>query len=133
MKKNYVFDSYAFLAFFQLQKGHETISSMLTEISAGSAEGYMSVINLGEIFYMGYRKLGGVRANQGIKTILTMNIDMVNVNLEMSIQAAKLKATYKISYADAFAAALTQTKNGILITGDPEFKALEKIIKIRFI
>ena len=45
-------------------------------------------------------------------------------------QAALFKATHKMSYADCFAAALAKQKNAELITGDPEFKALEKDIKI---
>jgi hypothetical protein len=40
-----------------------------------------------------------------------------------------------MSYADTFAAALSQTHNAILLTGDPEFKALEKqkLLKIKWL
>jgi predicted nucleic acid-binding protein len=38
-----------------------------------------------------------------------------------------------MSYADAFAAALAKIKNAELVTGDPEFKALEKEIKINWL
>ena len=44
--------------------------------------------------------------------------------------AADFKARYKLSLADAFAAALAKERKAELITGDPEFKALEKEIKI---
>ena len=40
------------------------------------------------------------------------------------------KARYKLSLADAFAAALAKERKAELVTGDPEFKALEKEIKI---
>lgn len=39
----------------------------------------------------------------------------------------------KMSYADCFAAALASMHKGELITGDPEFKAVEKQIKIMWI
>ena len=53
----------------------------------------------------------------------------------MTMAAAKLKAKYKFSYADAFAAAFTISHKAILITGDNEFKTLEgePYFKVRFI
>jgi predicted nucleic acid-binding protein len=42
---------------------------------------------------------------------------------------------YPIPYADAFAAAAAKIYNAILLTGDPEFKALENkgIIKVKWL
>jgi hypothetical protein len=45
-------------------------------------------------------------------------------------QAAILKATKKLSYAEAFAAALARISNAELVTGDREFKEVEDEIKI---
>jgi predicted nucleic acid-binding protein len=45
-------------------------------------------------------------------------------------QAAIYKATRRLSYADAFAAALAKIRNAELVTGDHEFKVLEDEIKI---
>jgi predicted nucleic acid-binding protein len=47
--------------------------------------------------------------------------------------AADFKARHKISLADAFAAALAKDKKAELVTGDPEFKALEREIKINWL
>jgi len=44
----------------------------------------------------------------------------------MLLTAARLKANYPISYADAFAASLAVIHNSYLLTGDPEFKTLVK-------
>ncbi|HEX4119441.1 MAG TPA: PIN domain-containing protein [Verrucomicrobiae bacterium] len=51
-------------------------------------------------------------------------------DLNLTRQAAIYKATRKMSYADCFAAALAKLKNAELVTGDPEFKEVEKEIKI---
>ncbi len=40
---------------------------------------------------------------------------------------------YRLNLVDAFAAALAKEKKAELITGDPEFKALEKEIKITWL
>ena len=54
----------------------------------------------------------------------------VGDDLELARQAAQFKAAHKLSLADAFAAALAKDRKAELVTGDPELKALEKVIKI---
>jgi len=51
----------------------------------------------------------------------------------LTIEAAKLKAKYPVAYADCFAAALALKKNIKLVTGDPEFKKLERDVRIEWI
>ena len=47
--------------------------------------------------------------------------------------ATVFKARHRLSLADALAAALAKEKKAELVTGDPEFKALEKEIKIAWL
>jgi predicted nucleic acid-binding protein len=54
-------------------------------------------------------------------------------DIAMVRQAAIYKATHKMAYADAFAAALAKEYKAELVTGDPEFKPLEKEIKINWL
>ncbi|MGH9623928.1 MAG: hypothetical protein ACRD4G_06275, partial [Bryobacteraceae bacterium] len=42
-------------------------------------------------------------------------------------EASRLKGRYPISYADAFAAGLAMKYSTRLTTGDPEFRALERL------
>ncbi|MCX6375220.1 MAG: hypothetical protein NTU88_04140 [Armatimonadetes bacterium] len=44
-----------------------------------------------------------------------------------------MKARYAISLADCFAAALAQDLDCPLVTGDPEFKKLEGMLKIEWL
>ena len=44
--------------------------------------------------------------------------------------AARLKMSYAISYADAFAAAAAEELDAVLVTGDPELEQLEGRIQI---
>ena len=64
--------------------------------------------------------------------IAALPISIVGLGEDLSLtrQAAIYKATRKMSYADCFAAALAKLKNAELVTGDPEFKEVEKEIKI---
>ncbi len=52
---------------------------------------------------------------------------------ENRIFAPAVKAEHPLSYADAFAVALTQELDAILVTGDPEFHAVEHLIQIKWL
>lgn len=58
--------------------------------------------------------------------MLLLPIEMVGVSDEGVLAAARLKSSYKISYADAFAASLAMTLDCPVVTGDPEFLVLER-------
>ncbi len=130
---NLVFDSYAMIAHFKKEKGHEQVSELLSEISAGDKAGFISLINLGEIYYILHRTYGQKHADQSVKIVQQMPLEIVGIDLNLTINAAKYKAVHRLSYADAFAAALTKSKRGLLVTGDKEFKSLEGEIKVKFI
>ena len=48
-------------------------------------------------------------------------------------EAAEIKVEYPIAYADAFCAALAQRHQGEVLTGDPEFKAIEKLVAVQWL
>lgn len=43
------------------------------------------------------------------------------------METAAIKAKYSLSYADAFAAAVSIDKRAVLITGDDEFRNLKDV------
>ncbi len=45
-------------------------------------------------------------------------------------EASKIKARYPISYADCFAVATALRENATIVTGDPEFKTVQKLVEI---
>lgn len=131
--KKYVLDSYALLAYAEGEKGAKDVSNIFKEGLANKAELFQSVINWGEIYYIALREGGKERAELYKNTFARYPINIVEVNKELTLQAAQYKANYKISYADAFAAALTKIKKATLVTGDEEFKSLENEIKITWL
>ena len=65
--------------------------------------------------------------------LCAIEIVPVDSDLVLVRQAAQFKARHKMSYADAFAAALAKTRKAELITGDREFKSLERDIKVHWL
>jgi ribonuclease VapC len=90
----------------------------------------MSIINLGEVAYIVERKRGFMNYQKVLAYIDEIPINFVDAARYAVLKASHLKAQYSISYADCFAASLSQTKNAVLITGDLEFKKVENLTSI---
>lgn len=86
----------------------------------------LSLINLGEVYYNTAKTIGEARAEAVVKQLRLAPISFVSVSESLVLKAATLKAHFPISYADAFAAATAREENAILVTGDRDFKVLEK-------
>ena len=131
----FVLDSYAMLAFFRNENGAEKVEQLLQDAAMKKNELYMTWINAGEVFYMTYRKENATKADIAWKALQEFPIHITQADMEFTFAASNLKARYSISYADAFAAALTINKKATLITGDKEFDALigEKGFKVKYL
>lgn len=130
-----VLDSWALIAFFEDEPAAEAIEKLLAQAAAEKHKLLLSVVNWGEIYYNTMREVSQEAAEQKAQEIATLPIDIAAVgdDLTLARQAVVFKATHKMSYADCFAAALAKIKNAELVTGDPEFKAVEKEIKINWL
>ncbi len=79
----------------------------------------MSWINLGEVAYIVERMPGADQARHVIQDLrhqLTLDLSSEIRVLE----AARIKARYRMAYADAFAVATAIAHPAVLLTGDPE-------------
>ena len=132
---HFVLDSYALLAFFRNEEGGEKVEQLLNDAAADKHELYITSINAGEVYYMSSRKDGVAKAELAWKAMRQFPISIIDADLQFTLAAAKLKAKYSISYADAFAAVLTIKRKATLITGDNEFDALagETGFKVKYL
>ncbi len=129
----YVFDSFALISYIEGEKGAKIVANILKEALTDKAEIFMSVINWGEIYYISLREQGQKVADLYLKTINRYPIKIVDMDKSLTLEAVNFKAFNKMSYADAFAVALAKIQKAKLITGDKEFKAVEKKVKVVWI
>ena len=130
-----VLDSWALIAFFEDEPAAEEVEKILQRAADDKDKLLMSVVNWGEIYYNTMREVSEEAAEQQAHDIAALPIDIVGVgdDLQLVREAAKLKATKKMAYADCFAAALAKLQNAEVVTGDPEFREVEKEIKIAWL
>jgi len=131
MKK--ILDSYALMIFLEKEPGFEKIESLFIDAIQKDNNLLMATVNYGEVYYIVLRECGQEKLNEIEKIIDTLPIDVIDVDKNIVKQAARFKASKKISYADCFAAALAKINNGEVITGDEEFKVLKKEVKVLWV
>ena len=128
-----VLDSHALLAFFRGEEAALSVKTLLHKAAIADRPLQMTEVNYAEVKYMLLKK-DGVEAWQRAGDVLkSLPIEFHPVDRNLSDEAANFKARFKISLADSFAAALAKEKKGELVTGDREFEALEKEIKISWL
>jgi len=76
-------------------------------------------INLGEVLYILIRDLGEEAATEQIE-VVRRNSALVEPDWNLIAAAARLKATGRLAYADAFCIATAERLEAPLLTGDPE-------------
>lgn len=129
---NRVLDSWALIAFFEDEPAADAVEEILDQANRDKHRLYLSAVNWAEVYYNTMREVSPEAAEAHAQTIANLPIDVIGVgdDLKLARQAAIYKATHRLSLADAFAAALAKEKKAELVTGDPEFKPVEKDIKI---
>ena len=127
-----VLDAHALMVLFNDEPGAEEVEKILLKAEKGNPRLLMSVVNWGEIYYSIMWGASQAIADSKSHEIAGMPLELVPVDsgdFELVREAAIFNATKKMSYADCFAAALAKTRNAELVTGDREFKVVQKELK----
>ena len=128
--KKSVLDSFAVLAFLFKEAGHEKVLSLLDTALEEDEVVYMTAPNWAEVRYIVERKKGIEEWKNSRTSLLALPIEILPADQAMAELAGEIKAAKKMSLADCFTAALTKDLKAELYTGDPEFREVEKDVKI---
>ncbi len=125
-----VLDAHGLLVFLEKEAGYEKVERSFVNAAEKNKCLLMSSVNFGEVYYIVLRDCGQEKAYEIENIIRTLPVEISDVDIQFAREAARLKANYKISYTDCFAAALAKLYKGEVVTGDKEFKTVENEIKI---
>ena len=105
-----VLDSFALIAYFRDEPGAETMEDML--VSAGKKDSplLMTDVNYAEVKYSIVKKDGAEAWVEAAKVLQGLPIDFHSTTRALADTAADFKARFKLSLADAFAAALAKER-----------------------
>ena len=128
-----VLDSFALIAYFRGEPAGVPVKELLQKASKADKPVHMTEVNYAEAKYMILRKDGADAWAEAAKVLIALPIEFHPVDRELADFAADFKSRFSFSLADAFAAALARKHKAELVTGDPEFKAVEKEIRIAWL
>lgn len=119
-------DSHAILAYLSGEPGGEKVKAAMEAARDEGRPLLLCEINAGEVYYILSRRRGKEKADYFMESIVpSLPVRLWPVDFSLVMDAARLKAVHALSYADCFAVAVAVRTDALILTGDPEFKAVE--------
>jgi predicted nucleic acid-binding protein len=129
----YMLDSFALLAYLNNEPGKPRVEAVLALAENRGCHVRMCWINLGEVLYNVERRRGITAAQRTLLLAESLPLTLLETTRELVLDAAHIKASYPLSYADAFAVAAALHQKATVLTGDPEFKSVEQLVKVEWL
>ena len=121
-----VLDAWILMAWLKDQPpAADTMEGLWQAASRGDCRLIVNVVNLGEVYYLTAKAKDVETAETVLEEILSFPLEVWSVPDSLVFEAARLKARFPISYADAFAAATARQAAAPLVTGDSDLRRLE--------
>jgi len=93
----------------------------------------MNEINIGEVYYITAKNRSFELADEFLNRLETLSVEAVPNSFAHVLEAARLKARFPLSYADAFAVTTAMRMDAAIVTGDPEFRQVERLITVNWL
>jgi predicted nucleic acid-binding protein len=126
----YLLDACALIAFLAEERGrgYEEVKELFNLAAAGEISITMGIINLVEVYYGFIRKYGTTDAADRIMSrVADLPLTVVStISGTVYREAARFKATFSMSLADAFLCAQAKDLSAVIVTKDDEIKAAEQ-------
>ena len=133
MSEKLVLDSFALVSLFHREPGWQVVQRALYDQEKARSRAVLNWINWGEFFYIVKRRVGAAKTIDALRLLEQLPIDLFPVDQPLVQAAAEIKSEHPISYADAFCVATAQRLDAAVVTNDPEFESVERLIKIRWL
>ena len=125
---SYTLDTSAVLAYFLDEPGADEVKEILKHAEKGEGKAFVSFMTFMELLYRIWKLYGEHEAKKTYLLLRGLPVCEVAQSENLLVSAAKLKANYPISVADAWIAATALTTDTTLVHKDPEMESLADII-----
>jgi predicted nucleic acid-binding protein len=127
--ERFVLDTSALLAFMTGEKGADTVEKILSGRGNGI---YVPWAVLFEVYYITRRTSGEKETDERFVLIKELPVSILwNMEEPDVLSAARLKAQFRLSFADSIIAAAALRQDAALVHKDPEYDSLSGMIKLR--
>lgn len=124
MPDRYVLDTSAIAAFTDQEEGATEVERLLDAAQRDECQVEACAISLMELYYIALQEKGEDEATKLIALVKAWPVTWIYPDERLLLQAGKIKATYRLSVADAIIAAVAKLRQAKLVHKDPELAAL---------
>lgn len=128
-EEQFILDACAMLAYLNNEDGVEVIGEMLEKGSRNEVKIFITAMDLAEIYHIVLKKEGRDKALKTILLIKNLPVECVGLDEPLLMLAGEIRVQFPLSLGDALVAAVAKTRKAKIITGDNDFKSLEKEIE----
>jgi ribonuclease VapC len=118
-------DTSALLTLRDDEAGADDVALRLEAGSRGGIPCRISFISLMELFYRVWQDEGRTQGRLAYERCLSLPLIVVHEDAALLEKTAEIKATHRLSLADAWIAALATLLRATLVHKDPEFEPLD--------
>ncbi len=129
MAKSYVLDTSAILTLAKAEGGSDTVEDILISARKGKSHVYLSFISFMELYYITWQVKSETAAKEMIIMVKSLPVQKVDSNERITLSAGRIKATHRLSVADAFIAATAIDRSAVLVHKDPELGIISNYIE----
>lgn len=127
----YLLDTSALLALRDDEPGADRVNAILLEAGDGTATVHACFMSLMEVMYRVWKDEGEAAGRAAYAQCHALPIIWTHESPELLESAARLKALYPLSLADAWIAAAAMQSDATLVHKDPEFEAVHSLLEER--
>lgn len=126
----YVLDTSAVLTLIEDEAGTDQVQTLLEQAKRGEVSLLVSFISFMEVYYISLQERGQEEARERVRLMAALPVLRVESTETLAVLAGQLKASHRLSVADAWIAALAQERDATLVHKDPEFEQIEATVKV---
>ncbi|MGV6851028.1 MAG: PIN domain-containing protein [bacterium] len=123
--KHYVLDTSALMTLRDDEAGADVVADLLSQCQTGDAKCFACFMSLMEIFYRVWKDESEADGRLAYEQCKALPITWVHESPELLEKAVMVKATGRVSLADAWIAATALLEGATLVHKDPEFGSVE--------
>jgi Predicted nucleic acid-binding protein, contains PIN domain len=123
--KRYLLDTSALLTLRDDEEGADAVAEILQQCQYGQVKVFACFMSQMEILYRVWKNEGEQAGRLAYEQCKSLPIEWVRESVDLLEKAAELKATCRVSLADAWIAASALLQGATLVHKDPEFETVQ--------
>lgn len=128
--EKFVLDTSALLCLKENEPGASEVEEVLRQHGKKGLV-FISFMSIMELAYILEQVQGETAAREGVLQLKQLPLEVVESDEPLGLAAARIKASHRLSVADAWIAATAERLGATLVHKDPEFESLAKVIRVK--